>query len=67
MYQEFFLGRGLLVLPIVAMLAFVFTFIGAVWFVLRSAHRDTYDALARMPMSDEDGTAPAALDARSAS
>lgn len=59
MYQEFFLGRGLLLLPIVAMLSFLVTFVAAVVFVLRGSHRDTYETLARLPLGDDASPAPA--------
>lgn len=64
MYQEFFLGRGLLLLPIVAMLAFLVTFVAAVLFVLRGSRRDTYEALARLPLGDETSPAPSLTQAR---
>jgi hypothetical protein len=59
MYQEFFNGRGLLILPIVAMLAFLLTFIVAVLFTLRGSRRAVYTELAGLPLA-EDGTPPAA-------
>lgn len=55
MYHEFFSGRGLLVLPIVAMLSFLITFIVAVLLTLRGSQREAYAELAGLPLAD-DGT-----------
>lgn len=53
MYQEFFTGRSILILPIVAMLAFLFTFIAAVLYTFRGAHQKAYAALAVLPLAEE--------------
>jgi cbb3-type cytochrome oxidase subunit 3 len=58
MYHEFFSGRGLLILPIVAMLSFLITFVAAVLHTLRSSQREAYAELAGLPLTD-DGTAVA--------
>lgn len=60
MYQEFFMSRGVLILPIVAMLTFLVTFVAAALFALRGSREQTYQELASLPISDEEsGTAQA--------
>ncbi|MFO0574842.1 MAG: cbb3-type cytochrome c oxidase subunit 3 [Polyangia bacterium] len=65
MYHEFFSGRGLLILPIVAMLSFLITFVAAVLYTLRGSQRAAYAELAGLPLSD-DGTAVAQAAGRAA-
>lgn len=55
MYQEFFMSRGVLILPIVAMLTFLITFVAAAISALRASRKEAYAELASLPLSDEEG------------
>lgn len=51
MYHEFFTSKGVLFLPILAMLLFIATFAGIVaWALLRGAQ---YNGLASLPLDPE--------------
>jgi hypothetical protein len=52
MYQEFFIQKGVLVLPIVAMLSFVLSFMAILLWSLRSAQKPHYDDLAQLPLNE---------------
>jgi len=52
MYQEFFIQKGVLVLPIVAMLSFVLSFTAILLWSLRSTRKPQYEELAGMPLHD---------------
>lgn len=59
MYHEFFSGKGILQLPILAMVFFLVTFSGIVWSVLRragdTAARTREDQeMAQLPLLDDD-------------
>lgn len=53
MYQEFFMSRGVLILPIVAMLTFLITFVAAAIYALRASRKEGYAELASLPLSDD--------------
>lgn len=53
MYQEYFIQKGVLVLPIVAMLAFVLSFIAIFVWSLRAARKPQYDELANLPLTEK--------------
>lgn len=57
MYQEFFMSRGVLILPIVAMLTFLVTFVVAAIHTLRASQKEAYAELASLPLSDEENSA----------
>ena len=51
MYQEFFLQKGMLVLPIVALMSFILSFAAILWWSLRAARQPDYQALAELPLA----------------
>ncbi len=53
MYQEFFIQKGVLVLPILAMLAFVGTFLTVVIATYQSQRRAEFDKVAQLPLAEE--------------
>ena len=53
MYQEFFNQKGVLLLPILAMLAFVGTFLTVVIATYRSQRRAEFDKVAQLPLGEE--------------
>jgi hypothetical protein len=53
MYQEFFLQKGVLILPIVAMMSFVGAFLAISWWSLRAAPQQQYAALSQLPLDGE--------------
>lgn len=57
MYQEFFMSRGVLILPIVAMLTFLITFVVAAIYTLRASQKEAYAELASLPLSDDENGA----------
>ncbi len=57
MYQEFFIQKGVLILPIVAMLSFVLSFAAILVWSLRSARKMQYEQLAELPLEATDGAA----------
>ena len=58
MYQEFFIQKGVLLLPVVAMLAFVVTFFSIVVATYRSSRRAELDTLSQLPLSDDSDMIP---------
>ena len=50
MYQEFFIQKGVLVLPIVAMASFVLSFIAILVWSLRGSNQPQYAQLAELPL-----------------
>ncbi len=52
MYQEFFIQKGMLILPIVAMLSFVLSFVIILLWSLRPAQKPYYDGLAELPFAE---------------
>lgn len=60
MYQEFFIQKGVLILPIVAMLSFVLSFAAILLWSLRAEQKPHYNGLAQLPI-DSDPTASAAV------
>ena len=50
MYHEFFTGKGVLLLPILSMLLFAATFLGAVVWTVRRGRSPQYQALASLPL-----------------
>lgn len=50
MYQEFFLQKGVLILPIVAMSSFVLSFVAILLWSLRTAQKTQYETLAQLPL-----------------
>lgn len=53
MYQEFFLQKGVLVLPIVAMLSFGLAFIAILWWSLRMERKLHNQELAQLPLDGD--------------
>ena len=39
MYQEFFLQKGMLILPLVALMSFILSFVAILWWSLRAARQ----------------------------
>lgn len=61
MYHEFFTGHGVLMLPILAMLLFAATFLGAVIWTVSRGRSLEYQALASLPLDlDSQGKAAGA-------
>ena len=60
MYQEFFIQKGVLVLPIVAMLSFVLSFVAILVWSLRTTQTPHYDALGQLPLDGSKVIAEAA-------
>ena len=52
MYQEYFIQKGTLILPIVAMLSFVLSFVAILLWSLRSTQSSQYADLALLPLSE---------------
>lgn len=50
MYQEYFIQKGVVILPIVAMAAFVLSFLAVLVWSLRPARKLQYEALAELPL-----------------
>ncbi len=50
MYQEFFLQKGILILPIVAMLSFVLSFMAILVWSLRPTRAPQHEELSRLPL-----------------
>ncbi len=65
MYHEYFAGRDLLLLPVVAMLAFLITFVGLLFHTLRQSRRPEFEELAALPLREEAGALQAAKELRS--
>ncbi len=64
MYQEFFLQKGMLILPLVALMSFILSFVAILWWSLRAARQPDYQALAELPLSaDLTPPSPAAAQA----
>ena len=55
MYQEYFIQKGTLILPIVAMLSFVLSFVAILLWSLRSTQSSQYADLALLPLSEQPG------------
>ena len=53
MYHEFFSQKGVLVLPIVAMLAFVLSFVAVVLATYRKKKQSEFDSVAQLPLGDD--------------
>lgn len=53
MYQEFFSSKGVMMLPIIAMLLFCAVFSCAVAWTMWRGRRQHYDEMAKMPMQPE--------------
>ncbi|MBL8636456.1 MAG: CcoQ/FixQ family Cbb3-type cytochrome c oxidase assembly chaperone [Myxococcales bacterium] len=53
MYQEYFIQKGVLLLPIVAMLAFVVTFVTVVMATYRSQKRAEFDHMSQLPLGED--------------
>jgi hypothetical protein len=49
MYHEYFIQKGVLLLPIIAMLAFVATFVAVVLATYRSQKRAEFDHMSQLP------------------
>lgn len=64
MYQEYFIQKGVLILPIVAMLSFVLSFLAILAWSLRSASKKPYEELAALPL-DSGAAEDAAKEGRS--
>jgi cbb3-type cytochrome oxidase subunit 3 len=58
MYHEYFIQKGVLLLPVVAMLAFVVTFFSIVVATYRSSRRAELDTLSQLPLSDDSDMIP---------
>lgn len=52
MYQEFFIQKGVLVMPIIAMLSFVLSFVAIFVWSMRAARKRQYDELAELPLQE---------------
>lgn len=52
MYQEFFLHKGVLILPIVAMASFALAFAAILLWSMHATRKEQYDALAHLPLAD---------------
>lgn len=50
MYQEYFLQKGVLILPIVAMLSFVLSFAAILLWTLRPGRKSEYEGLGELPL-----------------
>lgn len=66
MYQEFFMQKGVFVLPIVALLSFALSFMAILWWSLRASRQPYYEALAQLPLSGDGETPTAAARAADA-
>lgn len=53
MYQEFFLQKGVLVLPIVALLSFGLAFAAILWWSLRAEKKLHLQELAALPLAGD--------------
>lgn len=53
MYHEFFTSKGVLVMPIVAMLLFCVTFTAAVAWTLLRKRQEAYKYLSNLPLADD--------------
>lgn len=58
MYHEYFIQKGVLLLPILAMLAFVGTFLAVVIATYRSQRRAEFDTMAQLPLGDDSDVRP---------
>lgn len=52
MYQEYFIQKGTLILPIVAMLSFVLSFAAILIWSLRSTQSAQYAELSQLPLGE---------------
>lgn len=59
MYQEFFLQKGMLILPIVALMSFLLSFAAILWWSLRAARQPHYQELAELPLAGDHPLPPA--------
>ena len=53
MYHEFYSQKGVLILPIVAMLAFVLSFVAVVFATYRKKPQRELDSVAQLPLGDD--------------
>ena len=53
MYHEYFIQKGVLLLPIIAMLAFVATFVAVVLATYRSQKRAEFDHMWELPLGED--------------
>ncbi|MFO0622307.1 MAG: cbb3-type cytochrome c oxidase subunit 3 [Polyangia bacterium] len=53
MYHEYFIQKGVLLLPIIAMLAFVATFVAVVLATYRSQKRAEFDHMSQLPLGED--------------
>ena len=65
MYHEYFAGRGLLLLPIVAMLAFLITFVGLLFRTMQTSRKSEFEEFAALPLREEAGALHAAKELQS--
>lgn len=61
MYQEFFLQKGMLVLPIVALMSFILSFAAILWWSLRATQQPHYQQLAELPLTADRAVPPAGV------